>query len=208
MIKRLAPLLIKLGFIFGLALTSSFSFAAAEKVHMDRMLEGSALIIQGTVTGQRVEPGEGKHIHTILTINITDIVKGSWGQPTIDISFLGGSLNGLALRVGGQHIPALGQEGVFFIENPSRRQVNPIYGWEQGIFVVEMDSASGEKIVKTAQKQTITQIEFLPNDAPEVNGISNGIAAGIQVMRASELSAPYTLEQFKSTLRNRLAEGQ
>lgn len=209
MIKRSTSALIKIVFALNLALVSSVAFAAAEKVHMDRMLNGSALVIQGTVTGLRVEQGaHARSIHTIVTLEIIDTIKGAWEQPTIDISFLGGSVNGLTLNVGGQHIPEFGQEGVFFIENPLRNQVNPLYGWEQGLFIIEADADSGEKIIKTATKESIQQIEFLPANDSQVQGISNGTAAGVKTQQSAELNTPYTLDQFKATLRTRLEEGK
>lgn len=207
--KRFTSALFKLVLVINLAFTGSVAFAAAEKVHMDRMLNESALVVQGTVSGLRVEQAENsRNIHTIVTINISDTIKGSWESSSLDISFLGGSLNGQSLNVGGQHIPEFGQEGVFFIENPSRNQVNPFYGWEQGLFIVEVDPNSGEKVVKTAEKESIQQIEFLPANDPQVQGISSGVAAGVQLQSTSELKAPYTLDQFKATLRARLEEGK
>lgn len=193
----------------GLALLSqSMAFAAVAKVNIDQMLAVSALVIQGSVIGKRVEQGDGRNIHTIITLEISDTVKGSWHQPTIDISFLGGSINGLALSVGGQHIPELGQEGVFFIENPLQNQVNPLFGWEQGLFVVETDANSGEKVITTTSKQHITGIEFLPADSSQTRGLSDGVATGIILQHASELKALYTLTKFKADLRARLAEGE
>lgn len=203
MIKPQKTILTTLVFLFGLCF-SCLAFSAAEKVHMDRMLTGSTLVLQGTIVSQRVDQGNNNQVNTILTLNITDIIKGSWEQDTIDISFLGGSLNGLTLQVGGQHIPELGQEGVFFIENPLRKQVNPLYGWEQGLFVVETDPSSGEKVVQTASKQAITDIKFLPTPASQTLNISTGVASGVQIQQASELKTPYTLNQFKSALRSRL----
>ncbi len=199
-------LLTKACFIVALLAGHQSAFAAVETVYMDRMLDGSALVIQGTVIGQRVEQGNGRQIHTIITLDITDTIKGSWDQATIDISFLGGSKNGLTLSVGGQHLPEFGQEGVFFIENPLQNQVNPLYGWEQGLFVVEADPNSSEKVIKTAAKEQVTAIEFLPADNAQTQEISNGVAAGVTLQSTSELKAPYTLEQFKAALRSRLEE--
>ncbi len=203
MIKTIFHTLLK-GGVIGLLLSSNCALAAAEKVNMDRMLDGSTLVIQGTVIGQRIEQPYGERVQTILTLDIVDTIKGSWDKQTIDLSFLGGSLNGITVKVGGQHLPELGQEGVFFIENPSRNQVNPFYGWEQGLFVVETDANSGQKVVKTATKQTIHNIDFLVSSEPEILSISNGTASGVKLVKASELKTPYTLEQFKSSLRSQL----
>lgn len=189
-----------------LLFSTQTSFSAAEKVDMDRMLAGSELVVQATVTSLRAEQNDGRYIHTIVTLNLTDVIKGSWAEPTLDISFLGGTMNGMVLNVGGQKIPDLGQEGVFFIENPLHNQVNPLYGWEQGLFIIEIDPASGEKIVKTAAKKNIERIDFLVDTPPP--GISNGIATGIVLQQKSELNTPYTVEQFKASLRTRLEEGK
>ena len=201
-------LLSKTSLSLALLSSASLALAAYQEVDMDRMLTGSELVVQATVVGQRVEQQAGQKIRTIITLNISDTIKGDWNTATIDIGFAGGSLNGITRHVSGQHLPEFGEEGVFFIENPYRNQVNPLYGWEQGLFIVEPDPSSGEKQVKTAQKEPISSIDFVTNNITNEIEISDGIASGIQLQSISELNAPYTLMQFKNALRTHLSPGE
>jgi hypothetical protein len=57
-------------------------------------------------------------------------------EEQLELRFLGGADTELALDVSGQYVPAVGEQGLYFVTDPDRHQVNPLTGWGQGYFPI------------------------------------------------------------------------
>lgn len=138
-------------------------------------------------------PGNGT-IVTYLRFSVSDVLKGASGRESVVLGFLGGSLNGRTMRIEGMKIPAIGEEGVFFVERLARLQVHPLFGWDQGRFLVRSD-AQGRKTVYTHDLLPVRQL----NAESTMSAISGGHAAGVIVATSVREAMP--LETFKQSVR-------
>jgi len=182
--------------------------SSVRDVTVAEMLAGSELVVQGRVVGQRVEGTGGKGgIFTVLTLEIVDVVKGTPASRTIELRYLGGQLGDQTLRVSEMALPALGEQGLYFVEKPGRRAVHPLYGWQQGHLVVERDPASGVELVKTQQREAIYAIEARPERRAQAAAVP-GAAAGLRLQSATPGELPLDVENFKQQLRRMLGGGR
>lgn len=176
-------------------LASSVKSVAVEEVAVN-----SGLIFEGRVIGARVEKAPGsKAIHTIVTFEVMDLVKGDSGPSTVELSFLGGNMGDISMQVTEMSYPAVGEHGIYFVENPAGRQVHPLYGWDQGHFIVQHDRQLQQAVVKTRRGSLVYGIE---KDRPQViQKLSDGVAQGVQTSPVLIGSSPMTPAEFKAEIR-------
>lgn len=166
------------------------------------LVRGSQLIFHGQVVDRRAIAGERKgQIFTRVTFRVFEVVQGP-AVGRLELDFLGGTLNGLTLAISDMTVPGVGDEGVFFVEQLSRRQVNPLYGWWQGHFIVQKDAA-GRKVVMTHALKPVYGLQAA--SSADAHGISEGHAIGVTTGAAAANRTPMTVGQFKNSVR-RMAE--
>jgi hypothetical protein len=138
---------------------------------------------------------------------VTDVIKGEHDGATLELKFLGGSINGRILEVSGLRLPALNETGIYFIETLSQDLVNPLMGWSQGHFLIQSD-ANGLARVTTNDNAPVLEVQPLA-DVPqllrrpaELIGGTNDAARGV-VTDSSALRMPQalTVDEFKSRIR-------
>ena len=162
------------------------------------LVRGSQLIFHGTAVERRIVAGsQDGEIFTRVTFQVHEVVNGPTVK-TLDLDFLGGTLNGVTLEISDMTVPPVGEEGIFFIEQLNRQQVNPIYGWWQGYFVVRHEQG-GRKIVTTYDLKPIYDVQ--PSSAIYTGGISEGAAEGVVTDGAAKGRLPMSIDDFKSSLR-------
>jgi hypothetical protein len=191
-------------FCASVLLLAAFAAAASSvrAVDIRELLEGAELVFEGRVVAEEVRRGAGKRdIFTEVTFEVLDLVKGEFDGDRITLIFSGGSIDGESLVVSDMHRPAVGQHGVYFVESLRRRQVHPLYGWDQGLFVVEPDPRSGEPVVKTRDRREVFGLSTSQRLGGRRDRISDGAAIGLRLDRRSEDEAPMDVERFKQTLR-------
>ena len=179
---------------FAVLLLAIPSFPGVLPVSLEQMSKDSQLIFEGEVidTVSRFNANE-TNIHTYVTFRVLDVVKGTRNNPEIMLRFLGGTVGEVSLNVSESTLPELGEKGVYFVESLERFQVNPLYGMDQGHFLI---SESG--IITTRSRQVITSVR--PDSQPRAEGLSNGIARGLAVDEAAAGSG-VTVFQFKQAIR-------
>ena len=148
------------------------------RVSFDQVVQGSELIFEGQVVSKepRPSPINGKPF-TYFTIQIIDVIKGSYMSPTIEIGFMGGQLGEFTLKVSDMRMPELGERGVYFVESLTEQQVHPFFGWHQGHYLVIPDQQTG-----------IDRVIPVEEDTGKVNSLKS-------------MQAPPTLEEFKQNVR-------
>lgn len=191
----------------GLAAAAPSQASSVRAVGIDEMLAGSELVVQGRVIGQRVDgPGGKGGIFTTLTLEVVDVVKGRPAARTIELRYLGGQLGDESLHVTDMEMPALGEQGVYFIEKPGRTQVHPLYGWQQGHLLIERDAASGVEFVKTKSRRAIYAVEARPERRAQALG--GDVAAGLRLQGEAPDEPPLDVDTFKQQLRRMLDGGR
>jgi hypothetical protein len=210
--ESLKPAGVWLARLFGCLLVVSGTAGATSvrQLSLEELVQGAELVFDGRVVDIATHSlgassaGQGGLVYTTVTFEILDLVKGEYAQPTLTLSFLGGSAGGRSLVIEEMRLPASGERGIYFVETLARRQVHPLYGWSQGHFLVVSDPALGERVM-TADSQTITGVE--PAPAKQPNKFSKGVVKGLVLESAAALSQAMTPEQFKRTLRDMLQQG-
>ena len=119
-------------------------------VSFEEAVQNSELVFEGRVISQetRRSPLDGSPF-TYFTFRVLDTLKGS--VPTrgeITLGFAGGTIDGMTLEVSDLRMPVLNEKGIYFVESLKSQLVNPLYGWQQGHFLVVKDAVTGvEKVM-------------------------------------------------------------
>ena len=167
-------------------------------VSLEQLSTASQLIFEGEVIGKTSAFNANQtSIHTHVTFRLVDVVKGTYTQPEITLRFLGGSVGEIVLNVSDSTLPELGEAGIYFVESLERFQVNPLYGMDQGHFLIF--ESLGQRIMKTRNRRVITGL--MTNDPPPDAGLSDGIAHGLFLDEAGGSPAGVTVFQFKQAVR-------
>ncbi|MDG2176559.1 MAG: hypothetical protein P8M72_10595 [Gammaproteobacteria bacterium] len=116
-----------------------------QKFTFEEMVELSELILEGEVIS--VAPFTSEElVYTRVVLGVHDVLKGDDPGEYLELDFLGGEIDGKAIRVSGQDIPFEGEKGFYFIENTSNDSVNPLLGWSQGHFRIVTDAKGNESL--------------------------------------------------------------
>jgi hypothetical protein len=131
--------------LIGSIIAISAAATTIQKFTFEEMVELSELILEGEVIS--VDPfTSGELVYTRVLLEIHDVLKGDDPGEYLELDFLGGELDGKAIRVSGQDIPFEGEKGFYFIENTSNDSVNPLLGWSQGHFRIVTDAKGNESL--------------------------------------------------------------
>ncbi|HBT87107.1 hypothetical protein [Desulfobacter sp.] len=199
-----------------LLLTSSLLFstghgASVLKTTMDEMLTESEFVFEGRVLSVESRQTDSKRIHTFVTFEIQEIIKGEYPEPTITLRFLGGTVGNLTMVVSDIQFPRDAERGVYFVESLERNQVHPLYGWSQGHFTVTADDTGTDRMM-TAKNQPVTGLSLDAESVQQTNGrttvkaLSTGTATGVTVEQNRKNAKGLPLNEFKQALRKRLNE--
>jgi hypothetical protein len=179
---------------------SSFATTIAT-VGIARMLSESELVFEGTVLEARAQvSAKSGWIHTFITFEIKEVIKGKFRRNRLTLRFAGGTVGDRSFKAHGLVMPQVGEHGVYFVETLSRQQVNPLFGWTQGHFLVNEDE-EGNEIVQTRSRRNVTDMSF--ETKVEKMTVSTGTAAGVSTARRAERQPGLTKRAFISRLRER-----
>jgi hypothetical protein len=149
--------------LIGSIIAISAAATTIQKFTFEEMVELSELILEGEVIS--VDPfTSGELVYTRVLLEIHDVLKGDDPGEYLELDFLGGELDGKAIRVSGQDIPFEGEKGFYFIENTSNDSVNPLLGWSQGHFRIVTD-AKGTESLETDIRLELLEITESKNAA-------------------------------------------
>jgi len=173
--------------------------SSVRETSVDEMVAHSEFVFEGRVTGLEArEAAEGRQIHTYVSFQILDIIKGPPLGTSLELRFLGGSVGEKTLSVSDMRLPSLGEHGVYFVESLSRRQVHPLFGWSQGHLLVLADG-EGRKRVCSLDRLPIVAMEPTPQ-GPE-RRLSAGLARGLVAGEPGRIETAVELDRFKAHLR-------
>ena len=203
-VKRHTSHLIAILIFMALAPISYGNAASVREVTMDEMFQVCQFVFEGKVISTEAKEDSRKRIHTFVTFGIQEIIKGEHPINTITLTFSGGTVGEVTMMVSDMTFPEVGEHGIYFVESMKRQQVNPLYGWSQGHFLVEIDDTGTERVL-TRSKQPVTEVQRGSTQAS--TGLSKGVARGLTLGREQGAKG-LTLGEFKKALRERLGEIQ
>lgn len=171
-----------------------------------QMLGACALIFEGeaVATGAE-ESADGRHVFTWVEFAVHDVVKGPSLGSRIRLHFLGGAVGDRIVEVGGMRVPEIGERGLYFVESLERRQVHPLYGWDQGRLRILLDPEGVERVV-SADGRPVVGLQAA--DAVQRRGaLSEGVARELELDVGASLEDALSAADLKTQLRSRLAGG-
>jgi hypothetical protein len=194
-------------FLVGLFCSTGGGAVTILQMTLAQALSGSELVFEGRVIGQQVHPSPDQSlIYTYVTFQVMDVIKGQAPGDTVQLAFTGGTLGDLTLRIPDMHVPEVGERGIYFVESLSRQQANPLFGWDQGHYVVRVDPADKAQKVYTRGRRPVTG--FASEAAAQTQELSSGHVLGLSVGQDEASTGAMTLEEFKQGLRDRLRQGR
>ncbi len=185
----------------------SYSYASSVRhVTIDEMLQQCQFVFEGEVLAlESIETGP-KQIHTYVTFEIQDIIKGEYPNGIITLRFLGGTVGNITMAISDMKFPQPGERGIYFVESLERMQVHPLYGWSQGHFFVRPDETGTDRVM-TSSEQPVTAIiqeissKQMKSIDETVPSLSTGVARGVVLKLKDEDQKGLTSDEFKKNLR-------
>jgi hypothetical protein len=192
---------------------SNGNATSVREVSMDEMLQQSQFVFEGTAIAIKARESSKKRIYTYVTFEIKDIIKGEYHSNTIILRFLGGTVGDLTLMVSDMRLPQEGEHGIYFVESLERYQVNPLYGWSQGHFIVERDPAGSERVMTNRRLPIIGVRDYMPDEQmtpgrERIQALSKGVLSDLVVAQEGEDDKGMTIDEFKSALHKRMGRNQ
>jgi len=183
------------------------------EVSMDEMLQQSQFVFEGTVAAIEARENSRKRIHTHVTFEITDIIKGEYRSNIITLRFLGGTVDDVTMVVSDMRLPQKGEHGIYFVESLERFQVNPLYGWSQGHFIVERDGTGSQRVMTNRKLPVTGVISYMPDEQmtpgkERVQALSKGVLRDLVVAQEKEDNKAMTIDEFKSVLHKRMGRNR
>ena len=154
MICTFYKLLITLWATAILAISTSLHATTIQKFTFEEMVELSALIVEAEVLDVSIID-KGNVVHTNVLLAVNDVLKGEIPGDYLELNFLGGESDKIAVLVSGQDIPLLGEKGFYFIEDLESKSVNPLIGWSQGHFRIITDAKGNETLLTDVQQEVM-----------------------------------------------------
>ena len=196
-----------------LCLFATFSVSHATTVlqlELNELLEQAELVFEGTVISSEARWNEDRtSIVTIIQFAINDVIKGKYKESTLELQFEGGTVDGMTLQIADMLYPALGDQGIYFVEQLNHAQINPLLGWSQGHFRILKD-ASGDERIFSAKRSAVRSLSPARPTARQrfselQTPFSEGVAAGITTSNDNgPMEDGMKKGQFKNELRTRL----
>jgi hypothetical protein len=132
--------------LLGLSLLLPLSLPATtvRAPSFDSLVSQADYIVRATVTSVTSEwqtDGNNTHIITKVTLAVSDVIKGTPPQPLV-LEMLGGTVDGVTMRVEGAPRFNVGEEHIFFIHG-NGTQFTPLVGLMYGSYPVFADTKTG-----------------------------------------------------------------
>ncbi|MBU4297804.1 MAG: hypothetical protein L6365_17565 [Desulfobulbaceae bacterium] len=185
--------------------------ASVRQVSIDEMLQQCQFVFEGKVIAIEAKENDQKRIHTYVTFEIQEIIKGEYPSGTITLSFMGGTIGDVTMAVSDMKYPQVDEHGIYFVESLSRAQVHPLYGWSQGHFIVEPDDSGVDRIM-TSDEHPVTgvtsdmPVKQMMNVAP-IQALSTGVAQSLSFAQKKKDTKGLTADEFKNALHELMRRG-
>jgi hypothetical protein len=98
-----------------------------------------------SVNSEWRDSGQHRHIITKVELDVRAVIKGTPPQPLV-LEMLGGTVDGVTLRVEGAPVFNVGDENILFVHG-NGHQIIPLVALSHGQFPVQHDAKSGKDYV-------------------------------------------------------------
>jgi hypothetical protein len=169
------------------------------QVTFDELVRSSEFVFEGRVVNKRAEFDKRGSIKTYVTFEVMDVYKGAYSGRTLQLPFLGGTVGDLTMKISDLEAPDIGETGIYFVESMSNPPAHPLYGWDQGHFLVRTNQADRTDHVLSHTGKPVSGCQA----AGKAAGLSNGVAAGL-TLDADRASQGLTVVQFKQKIKELL----
>lgn len=161
----------------------------------EQVSESAELVFEGRVSGLWTE-SEGKKIYTWVEFEILDVVKGSYGTDQISLRYLGGSSGERSMKVDRMRQPEIGEQGIYFVNDITKKYVHPLVGWGQGHFLLKPVKAGGPLKVHDSRGRPVSGITSTTNKIRMFNATK---ASGVELVKGEQEAM--SLDVFKQQIR-------
>jgi hypothetical protein len=170
--KAITNKILKLTFLAMVVLPFTVRASTILAVSFENIVNNSELIFEGQVVTQETRRSKQDGTpFTYSTFQVLDVIKGrvpAGGYLTL--GFAGGTIDGMTLEVHDLRMPVLNEKGIYFVESMDKELVNPLYGWQQGHYLVIKDAGTGvEKVMSVIGRRSELVV------APTVNDFKRSI---------------------------------
>ena len=180
------------------------------EMDIDSVAGKAELIFEGTVVASESIQAINGQYRTYVTFQVREVLKGSYTGDTLELSFLGGNVDGRGTVVSDMRRPETGESGIYFVESLNEDLINPLLGWSQGHFLIHNDERGVARIT-TNRREPVLDIQpmsevpkLIRRPAGLVSGES-GRAMGVLVEQTSkQIGRGLTVDQFKARIRRLL----
>jgi len=167
------------------------------QVSFEQLVRSSELVFEGRVVDKRADVDSRGMIKTHVTFEIVDVYKGSFSSRTIDLPYLGGTVGDLTMQVSDLEPPDVGERGIYFVESVANPTAHPLYGWDQGHFIIRQ----ADRVFSHGGKAVLG----LQPVAARPAGLSTGVAAGLMIGELNPANPGLTVQQFKQKVKEVLS---
>ena len=195
-------------------LHSSSQATTLLEMDIDSVAGQAELIFLGSVVASESIQDINGQYRTYVTFEVQEILKGSYPGDTLELSFLGGNVDGRGTVVSDLRRPEPGEAGIYFVESLSENLINPLLGWSQGHFLIQNDSRGIARVTTNRREpvldiQPMSDVPTLIRRPPGLVSGANSRAMGVLVEQAPELiERGLTVDQFKVRIRRLLERRQ
>ena len=177
------------------------------QLSFDQVATQAELVFEGEVVAVEARWNANRsHIQTLVIFRIAQVLKGAHASTTLNLSFVGGTVANTTEKFDGLIYPEIGEHGIYFVENISQPQLNPLVGWSQGHYKIRRHQ--GVDRMLTASDQPIAEMQDRKSTAEtstsqkEIHRSSGSHVSGLRV--ATEIQTALSKEEFKRKLTARL----
>jgi len=171
------------------------------QLSFEELIAQSALIFEGRVIAVNAQQTGPRSIHTVVSFEILEVIKGEYAGNTIELSYLGGRVGDVALTVSEMQFPVQGETGIYFVENPYEEFIHPLVGWSQGHYLIQQLDALRQQVT-TADGQAVVSIDEVAPLAMPMPLEHDGNVRGLQIQALSAPAAAMTPAAFKDRIRD------
>jgi hypothetical protein len=189
--------------IIWLLMTWSVQGSATTLIQLsfEELIAQSALIFEGRVIAVNAQQTGPRSIHTVVSFEILEVIKGEYTGNTIELSYLGGRVGDVALTVSEMQFPVQGETGIYFVENPYEEFIHPLVGWSQGHYLIQQLDALRQQVT-TADGQAVVSIDEVAPLAMPMPLEHDGNVRGLQIQALSAPAAAMSPAAFKDRIRD------
>ena len=145
----------------GLALLSGaiLSASSVREVPFDALSRTAKRVISGEIVRVVSEYGDNGYIYTDVTMLVRDAAPRTLEGRPYTFRTIGGEVDGKRLFIQGMPRFEVGQQVALFLHDSPETALGPTVGLWQGVFFVDRDPGTGEKVMLDAGRRPVLGLE-------------------------------------------------